>query len=647
MDGLDNDVRTGMGIIDGKWTLEAWIKGDDNTWKPEEAIITGGEYSDLNSCDNMPLIIKDGYLYSKGANLKSSIKMDDAWHHVAVSCDGRTTRLFLDGKEVAHRDTALAILPGAIGVNEKKHTFGGSIDEVRIWRTALPLSTLQRWKDTPIERTHPSFRYLIGYYNFEDFTESMSVNWVGKGHQSYHLRNGRNDYYGNKPMAFVKPQDDLHIVHHHGKQKLFHATVLHNEWDLEQGSKGGQFIKLRIIVQGTDKPLSLDQLELDLSAMENLKDIDKVHLYYTGQQPKSSLRQEIFGRGQKAESKLRFIRQKGEPIQYMQPGVNYFLVALDLTENAIPGNKLVGNIPIIQLSGKKHSPELSTDYATQRVAYSNGKNNDIIKVLQWNIWHGGVHLGKTEGRNRVIDLIRASQADIITMQEGYGAQDTIAQALGFHLQTKSAKDNLALFSRFPIDKIPSSESFKSNPGIIKLNNGKKILVNDCWLRYAYRPEYTSSYASYGLNPKVWEAEDATLSLVDITNLINKDILPHQESPDMPTIIAGDFNSCSHLDWTDRTKPLHFGYGAVNFPTSQYMATQGFKDSFREQNPDELKYQGGTTAVIYGQMQMSRIDFIYYKGKMRTLSSKIVRSSPDIDDVWASDHAAVLTTFQVL
>ena len=58
------------------------------------------------------------------------------------------------------------------------------------------------------------------------------------------------------------------------------------------------------------------------------------------------------------------------------------------------------------------------------------------------------------------------------------------------------------------------------------------------------------------------------------------------------------------------------------------------------------YQGGTVAAIYGQMQMSRIDFIYYKGGLKVLSSKIVRTAPEIDYVWASDHAAVLTVFEV-
>ena len=43
-----------------------------------------------------------------------------------------------------------------------------------------------------------------------------------------------------------------------------------------------------------------------------------------------------------------------------------------------------------------------------------------------------------------------------------------------------------------------------------------------------------------------------------------------------------------------------------------------------------------------------IDFLYYKGKnIKAVSSKIVKTAPEIDDVWASDHAAVLTVFEII
>ena len=127
-------------------------------------------------------------------------------------------------------------------------------------------------------------------------------------------------------------------------------------------------------------------------------------------------------------------------------------------------------------------------------------------MLQWNIWHGGVHLGN-DGPDRIIELIRSCRADIVTMQEAYGSQEKIAQALNFQLQTASSHDNLALYSRFFIHHLQSSEIFKSNPALITLPNKREILVNGCWLYYAYRPEYIAGYMNTGMDPEVWVKED--------------------------------------------------------------------------------------------------------------------------------------------
>ncbi len=643
LDGKDNNVRTGMGILEPEWTLEAWIKGDDTEWNEVEAIIGGGEYSELNWVDYLPLVVKNGKLHSMRAGLTAPGVLDDRWHHVALTCDGKRTVLFVDGNPVAQADTASAILPGAIGVHDNCFTFGGTIDEVRVWRSALPAKVIQKWKDRPVEREHPFFRSLWGYYNFDDLKDETSVNWVGKGHQAYHIRNGRNKYNGTAPLASAVPNDNPAFKNYEGKQKLFNAVVIRNEWDVDQGARGSQALKLRIAVQGSEAPMGLTELHLDLSETSSLEDIERVHVYYTGEQARSAFRTEIFGTGTAPARHMVFKAPMQEAVR-LAPGINYFLVTFDVKKEAGIGHALRANVPAFRLNRKVYRPEFSPEETCPQITLNNTLHPDYVKVLQWNIWHGGVHLGN-EGRLRVLDLVRASQADVVMMQEAYGTQEMLADSLGFHLKTHSKGDNLALFSRFPLEPVDWREPFKSNPAKVALPNGKRILLVDSWLRYAYRPEYTSGYAAKGLEPAVWVAEDSILALVDIRNIYTKDILPHLEER-MPVIVSGDFNSCSHLDWTERARPLHYGYGPVPFPVSRYMQENGFRDSFREKNPDEVAYQGGTTAVIYGQMQMSRIDFIYYKGNMKVVSSKIIRTSPEIDYVWASDHAAVLTVFKV-
>ncbi|MCE7042780.1 endonuclease/exonuclease/phosphatase family protein [Dyadobacter sp. CY312] len=210
------------------------------------------------------------------------------------------------------------------------------------------------------------------------------------------------------------------------------------------------------------------------------------------------------------------------------------------------------------------------------------------------------------------------------------------------------KDNLALFSRFPMKKYPSTEKFKSNVATVTIPGNKKILIGNWWLRYAHDHEYTGSYANPGSDPNNWIAEDKMLAGVDAQNNIDNDIDPILLSePSLPVIVAGDFNSGSHLDWTSRAASLHYGYGPVDFPISKLMLQNGYADSYRIIHPNEVTHPAGTFAAIYGHMQTLRIDYVYYKGPgLKPRFSKIIRTPPQIDDVWPSDHSAVLTVFEI-
>lgn len=113
LDGKDNNVKTGIRILDAPFTLETWIKGDDTSWKDQEIIFGGGEYSQLNITDYLPLVIEKGKLHSTRADIWSKETLDDQWHHVALTCDGTVTRLYLDGEVADSKPVAVSVLPGA------------------------------------------------------------------------------------------------------------------------------------------------------------------------------------------------------------------------------------------------------------------------------------------------------------------------------------------------------------------------------------------------------------------------------------------------------------------------------------------------------------------------------------------------------
>lgn len=651
LDGKDNNVRTGIGFIYRPWTLEAWIKGDDTTWKSREVIFGGGEYSKTNRADYLPLVIENGRLHSTWGGLWSENVLDNMWHHVALSCDGFVTRLYLDGEVIDSRLISFSILPGTIGVNENDSTiFGGLIDEVRVWNECVSTNILKDWMSKPLSPAHPNFTSLVAYYNFDDgFADDVSVNWVGIGDQAFHLRNGRIKYQENTPLAYTIINDNTKFIKPVGKQEVFNSVVIESEWDANRGIYDDQILKLRIAITGNSDPLSLTELRLDLSEVTDLSDISYIHVYYTGKHPHSSVKKELFGKGVKPEKNMVLsvkIDGDNNEAAVLTPGINYFLVTADISEKAKVGNTIKISVPSFSLNNKSYIPQTYESAILKKIDYNSQTDRNIVKVLQWNIWHGGNHLG-TDGPTRIIELIKKSDADIITMQEGYGTQHRIHDSLRYYMQTPSPNDNLVLFSRYPIETLPTYRKFNSNPNIVTLPNKQRLLVNACWLRFANDPEYTCDYPCVGHNVDTWIVQDSLRGLVDAKYILENDTKPYLKDPNMPVIIGGDFNSCSHLDWTQRAASLHFGYGPVEFPISKYMFREGYKDSFREMNPNEVTRPEGTFAVIYGQLRVSRIDFLYYKGdNIRAISSKIVKTAPEIDDVWASDHAAVLTTFKL-
>lgn len=645
LDGRDNNVRTGIGILKGSWTLEAWIKGDDRNWKEQEVLFGGGEYSELNITDFLPLEIRRGRLTNAKTGLSSASVLDDRWHHVAISSDGTSTTLYLDGLPVDKKNVAFSILPGALGIHEKAESiFGGLLDEVRVWKTAVSAHTLKSWMSRPLAPAHPDFGQLAAYYPFEDGIDDIAVNWVGKGDQAYHLRNGRANYRGSAPLAHTVPGNNPAFHLRKGRQEVFNAVVIESEWDSDPGSRDEQILKLRVAVTGTRQPLALSEISLDLSEGATLRAIEGVHVFYTGKTPRSGIRKRLFSRSGVLSSGL--LLKEPESAVLLSPGIHYFLVTAAISPEAKPGSIVRIKVPSFRLGKRVYVPETGPHPIQKRITTGSHNDANVVRVLQWNIWHGGIHL-VNEGVPRVIDLVRASRADVVTMQEAYGSQQRIADSLGFHLHTASPKDNLALFSRYPLTPLSTRKKMNSDPAFVTLPGGRRLLVNASWLRYAYRPEYTWCYPDSGQDPRVWVAEDSTLALADMQHILTEDTQPYLSEAAVPVIIGGDFNACSHLDWTAAAAPLHFGYGPVPFPVSRYLMHEGFRDSFREMNPDEVARPEGTFAAIYGHLQTCRIDFLFYKGTgIQAISSKIIKTSPEIDDVWASDHSAVLTTFRL-
>ncbi len=265
-----------------------------------------------------------------------------------------------------------------------------------------------------------------------------------------------------------------------------------------------------------------------------------------------------------------------------------------------------------------------------------------LRVLAWNIWHGGRRKGRDEGVRRVVEIIKQSAADIVLMQETYGSGPRISGRLGFDYFLRST--NLSVMSRFPIvDVHRLASAFRFGGVTIELKPGVRVQAYSLWINHL--PSVKAQLAA-GASADDLVTADAKTRGSEIRAILSQ-LLPHLEkTPDMPVIVGGDFNSGSSLDWTPEAAhlPNHHGL-TVPWPVSRTMADAGFIDAFRTANPDPVKHPGHTWSPEFRDTHQDRIDYVYLRGApWRVLESQVLSEHPR---GWPSDHAAVLAVLSLV
>lgn len=267
--------------------------------------------------------------------------------------------------------------------------------------------------------------------------------------------------------------------------------------------------------------------------------------------------------------------------------------------------------------------------------------SDTLKVMTFNIRHGGHTTGRKVGVQRIVDVIKSSGADIISMQETYGSGSQIADELGYYFYLRSS--NLSIMSKYPIVKTLKGYKPFNNGGIyIELNKNDTIAFFTNWFTYPvdywYKIEH---HLPINVDTLMKKVSDVTGVQIQRTLHVIKPYIKDKDN--IPVIFCGDFNSGSNLDYTEATRKLNRGY-IFPFPTSKVMLKWGFHDSYREVHPNPLKYRGITWSPMFHKAYKERIDFIYYMGeKLKAIKSKAISYHPVR---YPSDHAAVLTVFKL-
>ena len=270
-----------------------------------------------------------------------------------------------------------------------------------------------------------------------------------------------------------------------------------------------------------------------------------------------------------------------------------------------------------------------------------------FSVMTWNIWHGGREDGEKVGPERVIRVIKNSRADIIAMQETYGSGELISEALGFNFLPRGT--NVSIMSRFPIlEDISVYHEFKCVGAVIELPDKTPLAFYSIWLPYDAEIWEVGTREGKSKEELLAACASSASDLEQILTLA-KAKLAELNYAEVSIIIAGDFNSMSHLDYTENEID-QYGY-VIEWPTSKYITAAGFTDSYREQYPIVNRNLGSTWSPRFPNQQQDRIDFIYYSNNsMKSVESVKYDRPVDSENLlnepvaFPSDHAAIITRF---
>mgnify|MGYP001812717578 CR=1 FL=1 len=269
-----------------------------------------------------------------------------------------------------------------------------------------------------------------------------------------------------------------------------------------------------------------------------------------------------------------------------------------------------------------------------------------IKVMTWNIWHGGLHgtqaddfAEDTANTINVLKVLLEESPDILLMQETYCCGMDIAREAGYTHSWRGSS-NLSIHSKYPIvDTMKIFRPFNSHAAVIDVE-GTQLLCVNIWLHYL--PDFFKDIQQY--DPDSLIAGEGTTRLKEITAILHS-VDSLAEATGLPVIMGGDFNSASHLDWVESTRDAHYGK-VVEWPVSKLMEERGFRDSFREVHPDPAQTLEGTWGFLNDDIISDRIDYIYYRGpEIRSRDSRIVMDDPE-GGFFNSDHRAILSLLEI-
>jgi len=301
-----------------------------------------------------------------------------------------------------------------------------------------------------------------------------------------------------------------------------------------------------------------------------------------------------------------------------------------LAEPRKPGWKLAG-AAALSCAGLLATPAAAQDSAQ-------------VKVLSLNVW-----LDCKDGVDGIAEVIRASQADVVGLQEVDQCAGQLSEKLGYSLVRQD--EGRSMLTTLPVESITPNR----HGMVVRLSNGQPLAVFNAHLYHTPYQPYQLLGIPYGdgafIHTEAEAQEQSRLARGSDVESILKDM----SGVNVPIVLTGDFNEPSHLDWTARAAEAGRHPIKVEWPVSKSFAEAGFQDSYRQVFPDEVAHPGLTwsprTAPDDPKDHHDRLDFVLFRGQgVQAEKVSIVGEKSSQADIvvspYPTDHRGVLAELRV-
>ena len=188
-------------LSSNQFTLEAWVNSQ-STDNSDRGIINFGN----NQGPRLSVVNQTDLVYGFGGSTKtfSGALTANEWHQVAVSFNGTSLKVYVDGQLKDSTDDFAGQTPSVgqqLTIGKGEQVFQGKIDDVRIWNIARDAEEIATNYDLVQSGSEPG---LAAYYSFDIQKDPIAWDATGKNNDG-NLTNGASLVKEELPLRPLTP----------------------------------------------------------------------------------------------------------------------------------------------------------------------------------------------------------------------------------------------------------------------------------------------------------------------------------------------------------------------------------------------------------------------------------------------------------